>query len=256
MFGRIDNLVITGIFSGESTVKATVKKRNSHLLIYKVSGESVYYLRGGKIKITPGSVLYVPEGEDYSFEKISEGESLYYLVNFHADFEHGMSPMIISYDKNDKILKTFKDMERRWRILGTLEADYEIVSLFYHLLAKLVDSNKTVYLTQDQKGKIEPAMIYLEEHIYDAELKMSDLPRLCGMSDVMFRRIFNRRFATSPKKYIIQNRMQKAKMIFENGEFESVEQVAKDVGYDDPLHFSKCFKAIYGSSPTKFRKKM
>ena len=256
MFGRIENPVITGVFSGESTVRSIVKRRNSHLFIYKVSGESIYYLRGNEIKLSPGSVLYVPEGEGYSFEKISEGESQYYLINFHASFENCIEPMIISYDKSDKILKIFKDMERLWRIHGAAEDDYEIISLFYHLLAKLIDSRKTVYLTQSQKDRIEPAIIYLEKHIYDTGLKMSDLSKLCEMSDVMFRRIFNRRFATSPKKYIIQNRMQKAKMIFENGEFESVEQVARDVGYDDPLHFSKYFKAIYGGSPTKFSKKL
>lgn len=253
MFGRIRDLIISGVLFGDSTVKASVKKRSSHLLIYKVSGESVYYLRGHKIGLTPGSVLYVPEGEDYEFKKTSDNESLYYLVNFHADFENDIAPMIICYDKGDRILKTFKDMERLWRISGAVENNYEIISLFYRLIATMLELQKTVYVTQNQKNKIAPAMIYLEEHMYDCELRVSELSKLCGMSDVMFRRIFNLNFGMSPKKYIIQNRMQTAKAIFENGEFESVEQVARNVGYDDPLHFSKCFKLIYGSAPTKFQ---
>lgn len=71
------------------------------------------------------------------------------------------------------------------------------------------------------------------------------------MSEVMFRKLFNIRFGVSPKKYIIQGRMQIAKAMLENGEYESISQVAREVGYDDSLHFSKLFKKFYGVSPTK-----
>ena len=251
MFGNVSNLVITGVISGDSTPRAQVKKRGSHLLIYKLSGKSVYYLRGAQITITPGSVLYVPEGETYEFEKISEGESLYYLVNFHADFDKIVPPMIICNDKNEKILKTFKEMEKRWRALELNEEKYETISLFYHLVALLADSKNNRYVTQKQKNRIEPAITYLSEHLGDTELKTSELAKLCNMSEVIFRKLFNIRFGVSPKKYIIQGRMQIAKAMLENGEYESISQVAREVGYDDSLHFSKSFKKVYGVSPTK-----
>ena len=254
MFGRINGLTITGVISGESTAKAQVKKRNSHLLIYKVSGESVYCLRGKKIPFTPGCVLFVPEGETYEFEKTSCGVSRYYLVNFHADFENEAKPVLICNENSDKILRTLKDMETLWRACETEAENYEITSLFYHLLSLIANSGKNVYMTQKQKEKIEPAILYLEEHMYSGELKTQDLAKLCNVSDVMFRKIFNRRFGMSPKKYIINMRMKAAAAIFENGEYDSVARVAKAVGYDDPLHFSKSFKAFYGISPTDIRK--
>lgn len=252
MFGKIKNLVITGVLCGDSTVKAQVKKRTSHLLIYKVSGESVYYLRGNKLTINSGSVLFVPEGESYEFKKTSRGESIYYLVNFHAKFENDIPPMIVCNDKNDKILKTFKEINQRWKNIDSPEKEYEILSAFYDLIALVVKGRKNVYLPVTQKEKINPAMIYLEEHIYDADLRISTLAKLCNMSEVMFRKIFNQKFEMSPKQYIIRSRMQTANAIFESGEFENVSEVAKKVGYYDPLHFSKMYKDFFGASPTKF----
>ena len=254
MFGSIKNLEITGILSGDSTYKAQMKKRSTHLLIYKVSGESVYYLRGKKIALIPGSVLYIPEGEAYEFEKISVGESMYYLVNFHADLENDVVPMIICNDKNEKILKIFKDMERAWRMTGTSDEDYEILSQFYRLIATAIVYRKNGYITHRQKGRIEPAVSYIEEHLYDKDLKTAELARLCVMSEVMLRKLFNVRFGMSPKKYIIQGRMQTAKAILENGEYKTVAEVARKVGYDDPLHFSKCFKEYFGTAPTNINK--
>ena len=255
MFGKIRNLIIMGVISGESTAKAQVKNRNSHLLIYKVSGESVYCLRGKETLLAPGSVLYVPQGETYEFEKISGGESKYYLVNFHADFENDIQPVLIYNENSDRILRTFKDMEKLWSSSETEAETYEIVSLFYHLVSLLADCRKNVYTTQKQKEKIEPAILYLEERMYSSDLKTSELAKLCNLSDVMFRKIFYRRFGMSPKKYIINRRMKTAGAIFESGEYDSVAGVAKGVGYDDPLHFSKSFKAFYGISPTDIRKK-
>jgi len=253
MFGKIKEPIITGVIYGDSTVKASVNKRNTHLLIYKISGESLYYLRDKCVNLVQGSILYIPEGETYKFEKISDGESLYYLVNFHADIEMPIAPMIICNDKSERVLKIFKEMRKVWSSVDSPSKNYEMISLFYHLVSTLVSFRKQSYITKEQKNKIKPAVDYLEENIYDPNLKIYGLSELCGMSEVMFRKLFNLRFGLSPKKYIIQTRMQTAMAIFENGEFESISAVARQVGYDDPLHFSKCFKAFFGYSPNNIK---
>ena len=100
---------------------------------------------------------------------------------------------------------------------------------------------------------------FINEPVYSCYfffgVKLGEIAKLCNLSDVMFRKIFYRRFGMSPKKYIINRRMKTAGAIFESGEYDSVAGVAKGVGYDDPLHFSKSFKAFYGISPTDIRKK-
>ncbi len=54
----------------------------------------------------------------------------------------------------------------------------------------------------------------------------------------------------APQKYIISKRISDAKAIMDSGEYEKVQEVAAQVGYSDPLYFSKVFKKFYGISPS------
>jgi len=242
---------IVGVISGNSTVEATIKKRPSHTLIYKVNGESLYFLRGKQIKLTPGTVLFVPENESYSFKKTTEGESFYRLVNFHADIADP-KPHLFTPSAPDVISALLKQMENLWRFDNTLAGRCEVMSLFYKLASLLLDSEKKEYQTSEQKMKIDPAMDFLEAHLFDSSLKTESLHKLCDMSAPTFRKIFTSRFGTSPRKYIIRQRLSQAKAIIESGEYKNISDVARSVGYDDPLYFSRHFKEFYGSPPSKF----
>lgn len=242
---------IVGVISGNSTADARIASRPSHTLIYKVDGESVYFLRGKQVRLTSGTVLFIPENESYSFKKISDGESLYRLVNFHADIENA-EPQLFTLNAGENVSAILKQMEKLWRFDDEVSGNYEMLSLFYKLMSILSRSQQTEYTTAEQKTSIEPAMEFLQGHLFDSELKISSLPSMCGMSAPTFRRIFVSRFGTSPRKYIIRQRLLQAKVILESGEYKNISEVARSVGYDDPLYFSKHFKEFYGGSPSKF----
>ena len=46
--------------------------------------------------------------------------------------------------------------------------------------------------------------------------------------------------------------MEQAKFLLNKNPDTLLKDVAKLVGYDDPLHFSKVFKDYYGQSPSKY----
>jgi AraC-like DNA-binding protein len=48
--------------------------------------------------------------------------------------------------------------------------------------------------------------------------------------------------------------LKKAAELIEEGS-DNFTQVAYKVGFKDSQHFSKCFKQIYGVTPTEYRKK-
>lgn len=53
---------------------------------------------------------------------------------------------------------------------------------------------------------------------------------------------------------LIKNiRLKKAAELIEEGS-DNFTQVAYKVGFKDSQHFSKCFKQIYGVTPTEYRK--
>ena len=240
---------IVGVISGNSTSEANIVSRPSHTLIYKVDGESVYFLSGRSLRLSAGTILYIPENESYSFKKTSDGDSLYRLINFHAKIENA-EPRLFTLNATENASAIFKQMEKLWRFDSGLAGEYEMFSQFYKLLSILCHSQQTEYTTAKQKESIEPAMEFLQGHLFDSDLKISSLPSMCGMSAPTFRRIFVSRFGTSPRKYVIRQRLLQAKIILESGEYKNISEVAHSVGYDDPLYFSKHFKEFYGVSPS------
>ncbi|MBK8808786.1 MAG: response regulator [Bacteroidales bacterium] len=53
---------------------------------------------------------------------------------------------------------------------------------------------------------------------------------------------------TSPVEYIKVYRLKRAMEFIENG-FDRVSELAYNVGFNDPMYFSNCFKAYYGVTP-------
>ena len=47
------NIDIVGVISGLSTKNATMTNRHSHTFIYKIDGESLYFLRGKEVHLSP-----------------------------------------------------------------------------------------------------------------------------------------------------------------------------------------------------------
>ena len=70
------------------------------------------------------------------------------------------------------------------------------------------------------------------------------------MSEVYFRKIFKAEYGTSPQKFIIKLRMQKAVELIETGDY-SLKEVALMSGYKDYKYFSAEFKRLFGVSPSE-----
>lgn len=64
-------------------------------------------------------------------------------------------------------------------------------------------------------------------------------------------KIFKKIYNTTPQEYVLSNRLSYAKQIIESKDYFSIYEVAKAVGFSDPLYFSKAYKKFYGFSPKK-----
>lgn len=244
------NVDIVGAISGLSTKNANIIKRHSHTFIYKIDGESMYYLRGKEVRFSPKTLLYIPENETYSFQKTSQGESRYCLINFHADTKTEMAPEFFSNLVGINVFQLFKQIERSFLLRGEI-GRLEGLAIFYSFLASLAKVGEIPYTTSLQKRQIYPALEYLEKHLFETDLRISVLPEFCGISAPTLRRIFVSIFGTTPKDYIIKQRLLYAEQILKSGEYITLGDVAQAVGFEDSLYFSKCYKAYFGVPPSK-----
>jgi len=86
---------------------------------------------------------------------------------------------------------------------------------------------------------------------FSKPLGVEDYAYLCGRSLSTFQREFKRTFGESPKRWLIQQRLQKASILLQR-EGKSVSEAALEVGYEDFSHFSKAFRKQFGVSPRQF----
>ena len=91
----------------------------------------------------------------------------------------------------------------------------------------------------------------IEQNIF-ANLSINELAKLCGMSISTFQRTFQSVFEQTPAKYILTQRMNKAKELLKNKN-KRVSEIAFDCGYDSSSTFNRVFKKSFSLSPTDFR---
>ncbi len=99
-----------------------------------------------------------------------------------------------------------------------------------------------------------PALLvkrYVEEH-YAERITKEALASAAHCSTAGVYRLFRRQFKMSPNNYINKIRLEKASVLLEQSD-RAVSEVGERVGFEDPVYFSKLFKARYGLSPGRYR---
>ena len=73
-----------------------------------------------------------------------------------------------------------------------------------------------------------------------------------GMSTRQLERLFRRYLNRSPKRYYMETRLARARNLLMQTDMSIIE-VALASGFSSPSHFSKCYRALYGSTPYRER---
>ena len=97
------------------------------------------------------------------------------------------------------------------------------------------------------------AVAYIEEHLRDEELSIVSVASHIYLNPVYFGRVFKNTFHMTFKQYLLQQRMEKAKKLLEEGK-GSIGDICEAVGIHNPSYFSHVFKQYTESSPSEYKK--
>ncbi len=99
--------------------------------------------------------------------------------------------------------------------------------------------------------KLASVIHRMEEHIEEPISPML-LARDAGMSTRQLERLFRRYLNRSPKRYYMELRLGRARNLLMQTDM-SVIAVAMACGFASPSHFSKCYRALYRTTPYRER---
>jgi AraC-like DNA-binding protein len=118
----------------------------------------------------------------------------------------------------------------------------------------LVETAET-NLTEKNNTKeeyVKKALEYITMN-YSRSISVAEIARNVGLDRSYLYSLFNIFVNASPQEYLINFRMEKACDLMRTATL-TIGGIARSVGYDDPLMFSKAFKKVKGLSPREYRK--
>ena len=232
------------------------------ILIYCVSGQGWCKAGGVRHDIGLGQMLVIPSGVPHCYGAAAQQPWTIFWVHLvgeqlpaYLEALGTTTAQPLVFLGEDTLLKTLFE-----EVLGELETGYTHLNLLYasqamaHLLGAMIRRRH-----QSQTGVLDPQQriaqsITMMKCELNKPLRIAQLATVAGFSASAFARLFKGQTGYSPKDYFTRLKMHQACQLLHNSAL-AVKEIAFQVGYEDPLHFSRVFKLINELSPTEYRDK-
>ncbi|MBV6432476.1 MAG: HTH-type transcriptional activator RhaS [Bryobacteraceae bacterium] len=99
--------------------------------------------------------------------------------------------------------------------------------------------------------RVRRAIAYMHQRC-EENLSISELASMVNLSSSHFCAVFKKTTGFAPLDYFLRLKIRRACELLDGGEFP-VKRVAAELGFNDPLYFSRLFRRIQGISPTEYR---
>lgn len=154
---------------------------------------------------------------------------------------------------DDYIQKPFHTDYVKIKIIHLLQ---ERQKLRERLLEKLRD-NKLLLSEPEKMESIDDAFLrkfaeQIEAVYADPEYNVEKLSETLGLSRGHLHRKIKELTGTAPVEFLRTYRLNKATQLLRQNAY-TVSEVAYRTGFSSPAYFSKCFKAVYGVTPTEYQ---
>jgi len=243
-----------------------------NLFSFLLEGEKTVYYAGSAIGIVPGQFLLLAAGNCLMSEKIIAPGGNYrsILISFDngvlADFfiKHPNLLQIqaikipeepILRFEQDIFLRNFiSSLEHMLAGDQTISPNMQQLKL-YELLLYIAEN----YPNQLQKLRgisQEVTDDILIRHAVNANIdhpvSVEELAFLCNTSLSTFKRRFSKIYGTSPSKWLLQKRMQKAAKLLRQGN-STASEIYYELGYENLSSFIQSFKQVHGITPKQYQ---
>ena len=112
---------------------------------------------------------------------------------------------------------------------------------------------------KDIKGGLSPyqkrqVIDYIHANLAE-ELDLQSLSEIVGLSQAHFSREFKKSIGLAPHKYVMQERVEKAKQLLKQQDI-ALAEIAIDCGFTHQSHMGKMFKKCVGTTPKQYRRSL
>lgn len=198
------------------------------------------------------------------------------LSTYYADIEEPWEYLWLEFDglraRESITLAGMSEVEPVYTPVGA-GAEAEICRLMRYIVDHPADPPMRlvsygmlllVELVQDSVRQLRPNKrrlvdFYMREAVnflngnYQSDISVEDIAAACGLNRAYFGRLFKQTMGETPQQFLLHYRMAKAAELLRGSQL-SVHEIGALVGYENPFHFSRAFKGVFGSAPAEYRR--
>ena len=231
-------------------------------IIYIASGRAHFHFGSPENEtiVAAGNIVLFRPKEFQKYEYYGIDKTEVYWVHFTgSDVKNILRKYGFPDDRRVFPVGTSLEYERVFkRIILELQRcqeDYEemLVLLLRHLLITFhrelgkEHTPKNEYLDHEMAA----AVSYFNEN-YNQDINIEEYAASRGMSVSWFIRNFKKYTGTTPMQFVTSIRITNAQLLLETTNY-AVNEIARIVGYENPLYFSKLFRKQKGCPPSHYR---
>jgi len=138
----------------------------------------------------------------------------------------------------------------RLKIIRIIEERKRLATTFARKFARLT-RHETDNLPCVDDAFRDKLFDLIEAQYSDSDFKIERMSDMLGMSRVLLYRKITSIFGMSPSDLQRNFRLQKAVRLLADRR-RNISEVAYTVGFSSPPYFAKCFKSVYGMTPTEY----
>lgn len=247
---KINRVIMVGKDEYTDRMHSFSRSLEYNELIFHFSGNVSVFFDDQVLESTPNTIRFLPEGTFSRHDVMIRERSECIDVFFKTDRPVSDRAFVIKASQSERIASLFKKLFSIW--VSKDEGYYfEALSLLYKIFAEI---SKDSTAPKQHVLKIEPAMRMIHESFLSTDLVLCDLAKACNMGESYFQKLFSRIHGVSPKRYVIQLKINHACDLLRSERY-SITKIAEMCNFSDVYFFSRQFKAYMGITPTEFIKK-
>ncbi|MEO8415219.1 MAG: AraC family transcriptional regulator [Ginsengibacter sp.] len=237
---------------------------NEYQIIYISKGRGVFEsINCGSQIVKEGTIIFLFPGEWHRFKPnpqtgwdefwvgfkgviIENLAQQHFLTKENALLEIGLHEIIIQLFIN--IIEKTKEEKTGYQPL--------VSGIVMHLLGEIHSLTKQQRFDVEDitESIINKARIIFRTNI-DQDIPLEKVAEELNVSYAWFRKAFKTYTGIAPHQYLLQLKIEKAKMLLEDHS-RSIKEIAFSLNFESAFYFSKLFKEKIGVSPVLYRKKM
>lgn len=234
------------------------------------SGRGRLEKNGMTWELEAGQAFLIYPGEENYYEADQKNPWFYRWIGFHGVHVEAMMKRI-GFTRENPVTSMEPSCARAvCRHMQVMLEKYSLtyvnelvrMSELYAMLA-LLSGRDGAEEEQEHEEEALPAEVelnrqYVEAAVnlligsYQTQIRVSEVASAVGISRNYLDEIFKKELGVSPKEFLMKFRIEKANALLAST-FNPVNVIAAEVGYSDPMTFSKIYRTRMGMSPSQYR---